>query len=114
MGLNRITSFVSGRGDWCISRQRSWGVPIPVFYDKATGKDFLLNDETLSYIQSIFAEYGSDAWWKMDVIDLLPDQYKSQADKWVKGTDTMDVWFDSGTSCFILYIFFKFILRCLI
>jgi isoleucyl-tRNA synthetase len=71
-------------------------VPIPVFYDRATGKDFLLNDDTLSHIQSIFAEYGSDAWWKMDVVDLLPDQYKSQADEWVKGSDTMDVWFDSG------------------
>lgn len=99
VGKNRITSFVATRGDWCISRQRSWGVPIPVFYDKATGgTEVLLDEDTLNHIQSIFAEHGSDAWWKMDVVDLLPDKYKDQADEWTKGTDTMDVWFDSGSS----------------
>eukprot|EP00429_Kryptoperidinium_foliaceum_P010472 CAMPEP_0176001570 /NCGR_PEP_ID=MMETSP0120_2-20121206/194_1 /TAXON_ID=160619 /ORGANISM="Kryptoperidinium foliaceum, Strain CCMP 1326" /LENGTH=1037 /DNA_ID=CAMNT_0017334121 /DNA_START=171 /DNA_END=3285 /DNA_ORIENTATION=+ len=98
VGKNRITSFVSGRGDWCISRQRSWGVPIPVFYDKETGKEVLLDDDTLDHIEKIFAEHGSDAWWKFDEKDLLPDCYKDQAEKWKKGTDTMDVWFDSGSS----------------
>ena len=99
VGKNRITSFVATRGDWCISRQRSWGVPIPVFYDKATGgTEVLLDEDTLSHIQTIFAEHGSDAWWKMDEVDLLPDKYKDQADQWTKGTDTMDVWFDSGSS----------------
>ena len=98
VGKNRINSFVSGRGDWCISRQRSWGVPIPVFYDKETGNEVLLDDHTLSHIESIFAEHGSDAWWKFDEKDLLPEMYKDQADKWKKGTDTMDVWFDSGSS----------------
>jgi len=98
VGMNRIKAFVTGRGDWCISRQRSWGVPIPVFYDKATGKDVLLDEHTLDHIQAIFAEQGSDAWWKLDVVDLLPEMYKEEADKWVKGTDTMDVWFDSGSS----------------
>jgi isoleucyl-tRNA synthetase len=97
-GLNRIKSFVSNRGDWCISRQRSWGVPIPVFYDKATGKEVLLDEHTIKHIQSIFSEQGSDAWWKLDEIDLLPEKYKGEADQWVKGTDTMDVWFDSGSS----------------
>eukprot|EP00543_Licmophora_paradoxa_P001567 CAMPEP_0202443696 /NCGR_PEP_ID=MMETSP1360-20130828/2884_1 /ASSEMBLY_ACC=CAM_ASM_000848 /TAXON_ID=515479 /ORGANISM="Licmophora paradoxa, Strain CCMP2313" /LENGTH=741 /DNA_ID=CAMNT_0049059437 /DNA_START=207 /DNA_END=2432 /DNA_ORIENTATION=- len=98
VGKNRITSFVSGRGDWCISRQRSWGVPIPVFYDKATGNEVLLDEHTLAHIKAIFAEQGSDAWWKLDEKDLLPDMYKDDADNWKKGTDTMDVWFDSGSS----------------
>lgn len=98
VGKNRITSFVSGRGDWCISRQRSWGVPIPVFYDKETGNEVLLDDNTLDHIEKLFAEQGTDVWWKLDEKDLLPDCYKGEADKWKKGTDTMDVWFDSGSS----------------
>jgi len=95
VGKNRITSFVNGRGDWCISRQRSWGVPIPVFYHKDTG-DVLLNDETLSKIQSLFAQHGSDCWWTMSEEELLPEG--EDASQWTKGTDTMDVWFDSGSS----------------
>ncbi|KAG7360565.1 isoleucyl-tRNA synthetase [Nitzschia inconspicua] len=98
VGKNRINAFVSGRGDWCISRQRSWGVPIPVFYDRETGKEVLLNDSTLNHIEKVFAEQGSDAWWKLEEKDLLPEEYKDEADKWKKGTDTMDVWFDSGSS----------------
>jgi isoleucyl-tRNA synthetase len=98
VGKNRITSFVVGRGDWCISRQRSWGVPIPVFYDIETGNEVLLDEHTLDHIQGIIAAHGSDAWWSMEVKDLLPNVYKDQADKWKKGTDTMDVWFDSGSS----------------
>mmetsp|Transcript_26336 Transcript_26336/g.26770 ORF Transcript_26336/g.26770 Transcript_26336/m.26770 type:complete len:537 (+) Transcript_26336:200-1810(+) len=93
-----MISFVSGRGDWCISRQRSWGVPIPVFYDKETGNEVLLNDSTLEHIENIIAEQGCDAWWKLDEADLLPEEYRAEADKWKKGTDTMDVWFDSGSS----------------
>lgn len=98
VGKNRITAFVEGRGDWCISRQRSWGVPIPVFYDKETGNQVLLDEDTLTHIQRIFAEHGSNAWWTMDEVDLLPEKYKGEASKWKKGTDTMDVWFDSGSS----------------
>ena len=98
VGKNRITAFVSGRGDWCISRQRSWGVPIPVFYDKATGKEVLLDEHTLQHIQNMFSEHGCNCWWTMDEKELLPDIYKDEAEKWQKGTDTMDVWFDSGSS----------------
>lgn len=98
VGKNRINSFVNGRGDWCISRQRSWGVPIPVFYDRETGNEVLLDNDTLEHVQAIFSEHGSNAWWTMDEEELLPEKYKSEAHKWKKGTDTMDVWFDSGSS----------------
>jgi isoleucyl-tRNA synthetase len=98
VGKNRIKSFVDGRGDWCISRQRSWGVPIPVFYDRDTGKEFLLNEDTLEHLQKLFATHGSDCWWTLNESELLPEKYRDEADKWKKGTDTMDVWFDSGSS----------------
>ncbi|WP_051035448.1 isoleucine--tRNA ligase [Crinalium epipsammum] len=96
-GENRITPMVSERSDWCISRQRSWGVPIPVFYDEATGEP-LLNQETINYAQAIIAEKGSDAWWELSVEELLPESYRNNGKSYRKGTDTMDVWFDSGSS----------------
>ena len=73
-------------------------MPIPVFYDKETGNEVLLDDKTLDHIEAVFAEHGSDAWWKLDEKDLLPECYKDEAENWKKGTDTMDVWFDSGSS----------------
>jgi len=96
-GENRITAMVSERADWCISRQRSWGVPIPVFYDEATGEP-LLNQETIAHVQAIVAEKGSDAWWELSVAELLPEPYRNNGKSYRKGTDTMDVWFDSGSS----------------
>ncbi len=96
-GKNRITSMVSERSDWCISRQRSWGVPIPVFYDEETGEP-LMTQETIAHVQAIVAEKGSDAWWEMSVEELLPAAYRNDGKTYQKGTDTMDVWFDSGSS----------------
>jgi len=96
-GKNRITSMVSERSDWCISRQRSWGVPIPVFYEEESGEP-LMTQETIAHIQAIVAEKGSDAWWEMSVEDLLPEPYRSNGKTYRKGADTMDVWFDSGSS----------------
>ncbi len=94
-GIKRIRSMVLGRGDWCISRQRAWGVPIPVFYDEVTG-EALMNEEIVTNVQRIVAERGGDAWWELDADELLPAEYRGRNLR--KGTDTMDVWFDSGSS----------------
>jgi isoleucyl-tRNA synthetase len=96
-GENRITAMVADRSDWCISRQRSWGVPIPVFYDEETGEP-LLTEETIAHVQAIFAERGSDAWWELPIAELLPESYRNNGRTYRRGTDTMDVWFDSGSS----------------
>ncbi len=96
-GQNRITPMVAQRSDWCISRQRNWGVPIPVFYDCETN-EVLLTEETINHVQKIFAEKGSDAWWELSVEELLPEKYRNDGREYRKGKDTMDVWFDSGSS----------------
>lgn len=96
-GENRITAMVSDRSDWCISRQRTWGVPIPVFYDEETNEP-LLNEETIAHVQAIIADKGSDAWWELPIEELLPESYRNNGRTYRKGTDTMDVWFDSGSS----------------
>jgi isoleucyl-tRNA synthetase len=96
-GENRITPMVADRSDWCISRQRSWGVPIPVFYNEENG-EALLTEETINYVRELIAEKGSDAWWELSVEELLPEKYRNNGRTYRKGTDTMDVWFDSGSS----------------
>lgn len=83
---------------WCISRQRSWGVPIPAFYDAETG-EVLLNENTMKHFEKCVAEHGSDCWWTMTVEELLPAEYQDGR-QWTRGYDTLDVWFDSGTSWF--------------
>ncbi|XP_020589308.1 isoleucine--tRNA ligase, chloroplastic/mitochondrial isoform X2 [Phalaenopsis equestris] len=94
---NRINAMTASRSDWCISRQRIWGVPIPVFYHVDT-KEPLITEETISHIKAIISKKGSDAWWYMSNEELLPEKFRSNASKYQKGTDTMDVWFDSGSS----------------
>ncbi|MEM0981903.1 MAG: isoleucine--tRNA ligase, partial [Cyanobacteria bacterium P01_H01_bin.58] len=96
-GENRITPMVGDRADWCISRQRTWGMPIPVFYDVETGET-LINEATINHVQQIFAEKGSNAWWELSEVELLPEPYRSNGRTYRKGMDTMDVWFDSGSS----------------
>ncbi|XP_050921120.1 isoleucine--tRNA ligase, chloroplastic/mitochondrial isoform X1 [Lathyrus oleraceus] len=96
-GENRISAMTSSRSDWCISRQRTWGVPIPVFYH-VRSREPLMNEETINHINSIIAQKGGDAWWYMTVEELLPAKYRDKAAEYEKGTDTMDVWFDSGSS----------------
>jgi isoleucyl-tRNA synthetase len=96
-GENRIRPMVAERSDWCISRQRNWGVPIPVFYDNETNEP-LLTEETINHVQGIFREHGSDAWYSMSVEELLPESYRHNGRNYRLGTDTMDVWFDSGSS----------------
>lgn len=102
MGKNRIKSMVESRSDWCISRQRTWGVPIPAFYllnSDGSIKETLLNKEIIEYLSPHIAKFGSNIWWEWDVDKLLPEKYKS-IDKALikKETDTMDVWFDSGST----------------
>ncbi|QDZ22563.1 Isoleucine--tRNA ligase [Chloropicon primus] len=96
-GVKRIRAMTSDRSDWCISRQRKWGVPIPVFYKKDSG-EAIVTEETLKHVIDLVREKGSDAWFELPVEDLLPESLKAEASNLTKGEDTMDVWFDSGSS----------------
>ncbi|CAL5407071.1 unnamed protein product [Camellia sinensis] len=82
---NRIPAMTSSHSDRCISRQRTWGVPIPVFYH-VESKEPLLNENPIDHIQSIICQKGSDAWWYMTVDELLPDVYRDKASEYEKGT----------------------------
>jgi len=99
-GRDRIYNMVHDRGDWCISRQRTWGVPIPIFYCQSC-KEPIINDSTINRISELFAEHGSDIWFMKEAQDLMPAGYTCEhcgADQFNKETDIMDVWFDSGSS----------------
>ena len=92
--------MVKDRSDWCISRQRTWGVPIPIFYCEDCGAE-IINDETISNLSSIFRKEGADAWYAHEAADLLPNGYKCAkcgGTHFKKESDIMDVWFDSGST----------------
>ena len=91
--------MVKDRNDWCISRQRTWGVPIPIFYCEECGKEYI-TEESIEKIQKIFREKGSNAWFDMSEEELMPEGAKCECGHthFRKETDIMDVWFDSGSS----------------
>ncbi|KAJ7173766.1 tRNA synthetases class I-domain-containing protein [Mycena filopes] len=97
----RLTAFVQMRSEWCISRQRVWGVPIPALYHIPTDKA-VLDSSTLEHILAVLNEKGIEYWWEGPVEEFIPAALRDEAipidQVWRKGTDTMDVWFDSGTA----------------
>ena len=98
-GEERITSMVVDRNDWCISRQRTWGVPIPIFYCADCGKE-LINDDTIKAVSELFRTEGPDKWWELEADEILPAGTKCSCGgtHFTKEYDIMDVWFDSGSS----------------
>lgn len=98
-GETRLYNMVRDRGDWCISRQRAWGVPIPVFY--AENGQEIITDETIGHVSNLFREHGSNIWFEREAKDLLPEGFTHEGSPkghFTKETDIMDVWFDSGSS----------------
>ena len=97
-GEERIKGMVRDRSDWCISRQRTWGVPIPIVYCKSCHKP-IINDYTIKAISDLFRKEGSDAWWAHDISEILPDlKCECGCTEFEKEKDILDVWFDSGVT----------------
>lgn len=96
-GINRLTSMIESRPDWCISRQRDWGVPIAFFRDKST-KEPIFDEKILNNIYEIFKAKGADAWWQMEISELLPQDSSYRPENLEKVMDILDVWFDSGST----------------
>ncbi|MCL1849114.1 MAG: isoleucine--tRNA ligase, partial [Clostridiales bacterium] len=99
-GRDRIHNMIADRGDWCISRQRTWGVPIPILYCGDCGKP-IITGETIDKVATIFGREGSDAWWAREATDFLPEGYVCPdcgCGRFTQEKDIMDVWFDSGSS----------------
>jgi isoleucyl-tRNA synthetase len=91
-GEQRISSMIAARPDWCVSRQRTWGVPIPLFVDKVSGELHPRTAELIEAVAQRVEKGGIDAWFDLDAVELLG----AEADQYDKATDVMDVWFDSG------------------
>ena len=101
-GGERIIQMVRERADWCISRQRHWGLPIPVFYCEKCGKP-ICDDVTIEAVSELFGKYGSNAWYEKEAAEILPNGYTCPHcghGSFTKETDTLDGWFDSGSSHF--------------
>ncbi len=102
-GIDRMKSMIRERADWCISRQRRWGLPIPVFYCKDCGKP-VCTEESIEAVASLFEEKGSNAWFDMDAADILPKGFTcphcGKSAGFEKENDTLDGWFDSGSTHF--------------
>ena len=101
-GQERMASMIRERADWCISRQRRWGLPIPVFYCADCGKP-VCTDESIESVAAIFEEHGSNAWFEREAEELLPQGFKCPhcgGTHFTKETDTLDGWFDSGSTHF--------------
>lgn len=100
-GLDRLKNMIRERKDWCISRQRKWGVPIPVFYCDSCGKE-IIDKDLMENVSEIFGKEGSDAWYAHESEYFIPEEYKcphcGESKGFSKEKDIMDVWFDSGSS----------------
>ncbi len=99
-GEERMANMISDRSDWCISRQKKWGVPIPVFYCEECGES-VINDDTLDAVKDLFSREGSGAWYEYTAAEILPEGYSCPecgGQEFSKEEDIMDVWFDSGSS----------------
>jgi len=99
-GEERIYNMIAERQDWCISRQRVWGVPIPIFYC-TTCNEAIINRDTIDAVSELFTAEGSDAWFAREAAEILPQGFECEhcsGSEFRKETDTMDVWFDSGSS----------------
>ena len=101
-GIDRMKAMIRERSDWCISRQRRWGLPIPVFYCKDCGKP-VCTDETIARISELFGKHGSNVWFELDADELVPEGFTCPhcgGKHFDKETDTLDGWFDSGSTHF--------------
>ncbi|CAI4054565.1 hypothetical protein SUVZ_16G2420 [Saccharomyces uvarum] len=109
-GYSRLSSFIKSRNEWCISRQRSWGIPILSFHKKSEPDSILMNSETLAHAMKTIEKKGINSWFNSENNDMkewLPEKYHKVAHEYCRSQDTMDVWFDSGSSWNVIKDFYE-------